>query len=241
MQWHPRVRGFLAWRRQRSTAWGAMLDQQNILLAALSLQKTGVVRVMVYEHQHAPEGLVHLAERDDWLVQTLRSLGAHLPASLRTMVLALGESRCRQGVLAWSGALESPRLAAEVQLEAAATWGVSPEEVGFDFHMDEALSAAGEQQVRWAACLREELQQWQQHARSAGWRLPVVETEHQAARRAALHLHGDTVQHWAQSPQDWQFSRTPERGPDELDWPHLQGSPMWQPLVACGAALGALL
>ena len=243
MQWRERLAGFLAGRRRRTSAWGAMLDQQNILLAALSLQKTGVVRVMVYEHQHAPEGLVHLAERDDWLVQTLRSLGAHLPTGLRTMALALGESRCRHGVLEWPGAPESRRLEAEVQLEAAAAWGVAPEEVGFDFSVQEVALPTGTpvQQVRWAACLREELQQWQQHARSAGWRLPVVETEHQAARRAALHLQGDTVQHWAESPQDWQFSRTPERAPDMLDWPNLQSSPMWQPLVACGAALGALL
>jgi len=241
MQWRQRAADFLAWRRQRAHAWGAMLDQQDILLAALSVQKTGVVRVMVYEHQHAPEGLVHLSERDEWLVQTLRSLGAHLPARLRTMVLALSEGRCRQGVLAWHGAHGLRRLEAEVQLEAAAAWGVSPEDVGFDFRVDEASPTADTSTVQWAACLREELVQWQQHARSAGWRLPVVETEHQAARRAALHLHGDTVQHWAQSPQDWQFSRTPERAQGELDWPHLQGSPMWQPLVACGAALGPLL
>ena len=234
MQWRERLAGFLARRRRRTSAWGAMLDQQNILLAALSLQKTGVVRVMVYEHQHAPEGLVHLAERDDWLVQTLRSLGAHLPTGLRTMALALGESRCRHGVLEWPGAPESRRLEAEVQLEAASAWGVAPDEVGFDFR-----SEAGE--VRWAACLREDLQQWRGHARSAGWRLPMVEPGHQAAQRAALHLRGEAAGHGADSPQDWQFSRTPERALTDVDWPQLQTGPLWRPLVACGAALGLLL
>jgi Tfp pilus assembly PilM family ATPase len=184
---------------------------------------------------------VHLSERDEWLVQTLRSLGSHLPARLRTMVLALSENRCRQGVLTWQGPQDLRRLEAEVQLEAAAAWGVPPEEVGFDFHVDEASLTAGTHDVHWAACLLEELTQWRQQARSAGWRLPVVETEQQAARRAATHLCGETGQHWAESPQDWQFSRSPQRALADLDWPQLQSGPMWQPLVACGAALGALL
>lgn len=232
------------WRRQRSSAWGAMLDRQDILLAALSTQKNGLVRVMVYEHQRAPEGLVHLSERDAWLVQTLRTLGAHLPARLRTMALALGQGRCRQGVMDWSASADARRLAAEVQLEAAAAWGVPPQDIGFDFHLDEAQpqgDLAALRQVHWAACLREELTQWQRHAHSAGWRLPVVETEGQAAQRAALHLQGETVQHWAESPQDWRFGRVPARAPHALDWPRLQASPMWPALVACGAALGALL
>jgi len=243
MQWLKHAGHILAGRRRRTKAWGARLDQQEILVVALALQKTGAARVMVFERQHAPEGLVQLSQRDDWLVQTLRGLGSHLPAHYRTMALALDEERCRQGVMAHDAARGAQQWQAEIQLEAAAAWGVAPEEVGFDFSVQEVALPTGTpvQQVRWAACLREELQQWQRHARSAGWRLPVVETEHQAARRAALHLQGDTVQHWAESPQDWQFSRTPERAPDMLDWPHLQSSPMWQPLVACGAALGALL
>lgn len=240
MTWRQRTAGLLAWPRPRVHAWGAMLDRQDILLAALSLQKNGVVRVMVYEHQHAPEGLVHLAERDAWLVQTLRSLGAHLPARLRTMALALGDGRCRQGVLACSGTRDLRRLAAEVQLEAAEAWGVAPEAVGFDFRIQEPPAADGMPQVHWAACLREELTRWQQHARSAGWRLPVVETEQQAVCRAATHLRGDAGAHWAESPQDWQFSRSPERALADVDWPQWRSSPMWSPLVACGAALGAL-
>ena len=241
MPWRERARHFLAWRRPRTSAWGAMLDQQDILLAALSMQPGGVARVMVYQHQHAPEGLVHFSERDDWLVQTLRNLGMHLPKAQRTMVLALGEGRCRQGVLAWDAAADPRRLPAEVQLEAAAAWGVATAAVGFDFQTEPPASPGAPPQVRWAACLREELQRWQLHARQAGWRLPVVEPEQQAVQRAAMHLHGETWRHWAESPQDWQFSRTPERPLAELDWTALQSGPMWRPLVACGAALGALL
>lgn len=240
MQWNPWAKPLSSWRRQRHSAWGAMLDQQEILLAALSLQQTGGVRVVVFEHLHAPEGLVHLSERDDWLVQTLRGLGHHLPSRLRTMVLAISEDRCRQGVL--DGVAHDPRrMHAEVQLEAAAAWGVEPEAVGFDFRGEgDGASAEGTQRVHWAACLREELQQWRQHARSAGWRLPVVEPEGQAAQRAAMCLRGDTLQQWAESPQDWQFSREPQRTWAEVDWSRLKDGPMWKPLVACGAALGAL-
>ena len=234
MQWIEHARQRLAVRCRRTNAWGALLDRQDILVAALALQKNGAARVMVFERQQAPEGLVQLSERDDWLVQTLRGLGSHLPAHYRTMALALDEERCRQGVMAHDAARGAQQWQAEIQLEAAAAWGVAPDEVGFDFHAE----ADG---VQWAACLREDLQQWRGHARSAGWRLPVVEPGGQAARRAALHLRGDSGGHWADSPQDWQFSRTPERTLDEIDWPGLQMGPMWRAMVACGAALGALL
>lgn len=234
MQWFKRASQLLAGRRRRSNAWGALLDRQEILMAALALQKAGAVRVMVFERQQVPEGLVQTAERDNWLVQALSGLGSHLPAQLRTMALALDDERCRQGLLEHEGSLGAQQWQAEVQLEAASVWGVAPEEVGFDFHAE----ASG---LRWAACLREDLQQWREHARSAGWRLPVVEPEGQAARRAALHLRGDSGGHWADSPQDWQFSRTPERTLADVDWPQLQAGPLWRPLVACGAALGVML
>ncbi|MFM7025992.1 MAG: hypothetical protein ACKOWC_08055 [Limnohabitans sp.] len=243
MSWHLKTAGWSVWRRQRQSAWGALLDRQEIMLAGLSLQKTGGMRVMVYEHLHAPQGLVHLPEGDRWLGQTLRSLARQLPATGRTLVLALAESRSRQGVLDWAGAPDTRRLQAEVQLEAAAAWGVGPGEVGFDFRLGTraAVDNSPLQQVCWAACLREELQQWRLDARKAGWRLPMVETEVQAAQRALMHLRGDTPQHRADSARDWQFSSTPQRQPDEVDWHRLQGGPMWKSLVACGAALGALV
>ena len=232
-------RPFSAWWRPRTSAWGAMLGEQEILLAAVALQPTGLARVVVFEHLHAPDGLVHPAERDDWLVQTLRGSGAHLPARLRTMALALGDDRCRQGVFEWDGAGAPRQLEVEIQLEAAAAWGVAADAVGFDFSTDP--SPAHGAQVHWAACLREDLAKWRQHARSAGWRLPVVEPGPQAAQRAAVCLRGDTWQQGAESPQDWQFSLTPERDADQLDWPYLRARALWKPLVACGAALGALL
>lgn len=240
MQWRRRMGDLMAWRRPRASAWGALLGQEEILVASVALQQAGGVRVVVFEHLHAPAGLVHLSERDQWLVQTLRELGKHLPGRLRTMALAVDEARCRHGVLQHDGTADMRRLAAEVQVEAAAAWGVDPAEVGFDFSLTQDPSPTSAQ-IQWAACLREEMTQWQHHARSAGWRLPVVEPERQAAQRAAICLYGDALQHWAQSPQDWRFERLPQRGLTEVDWSALQSGPMWKPLVACGAALGALL
>lgn len=228
------------WRRRSHTAWGSLLDGPEILLAALALQQSGGARVLAFEQLSAPPDLADAAARDDWLVQSLRRSAEHLPRRLRTMALALREGRCRQGSLSWPGRGDELALQAEVQLEAAAALGVAPAQVGFDFHM---ASTTGNEAatVHWAACLRSELDHWQAHARKAGWRLPVVEPEHQAARRAASCLRSEHFEHWATSPQDWQFSLTPERELTEADWRQIQSSPLWGPLVACGAALGALL
>jgi len=228
------------WRRRSHTAWGSLLDGPEILLAALSRQQTGGVRVLVFEQLSAPADLPDPAARDDWLVKSLRLSAEHLPGRLRTMALALREGRCRQGTLQWPGPFDAQALEAEVQLEAAAALGVPPGQVGFDFWLTSASDPAGTT-VHWAACLRAELAHWQTHARKAGWRLPVVEPEHQAARRAATCLRGEHFEHWATSPQDWQFSLTAERELAERDWQQIQSSPLWGPLVACGAALGALL
>lgn len=238
MQENRKTRWLAPWRRRKTTAWGSLLDEQEILLAGLSMQQSGNVRVLVFEQVRAPQGLSNAAARDDWLVQTLRIPGQHLPARLRTMAIALREGRCHQGTLLWSGPRQSRVMQAEVQIEAATALGVDPGLVGFDFHV-EPNDTPDSWRIHWAACLRSELEQWQRHALSAGWRLPVVEPEQQAARRAAMCLREDPTL-WAGSPQDWQFSRTPERELSLAQWQHLLVSPMWGPLVACGAALGAL-
>lgn len=227
-----------AWPR-RTSAWGALLDEQHILLASLALQSAGSVRVAVFEHQHSPIGLVPAQERDHWLVQRLRAASAHLPRRERSLALALHESRCCEGVYQPPPQLAPGLLAAEVQLEAAHALGVDPHEVGFDFDAPLGMGAATAP-VQWVACRRRDLQLWQGHARHAGWRLPMVEPEQQAARRAACCLRGDARVQWAQSPQDWQFERRPVRSLDAAEWQALQASPQWGALVACGAALGLL-
>lgn len=237
MRW---MGSLMAWRSQRATAWGALFGPQDILVAALSVQQTGGIRVVVFEHLHALAVPVQLSDGDDGRLQALVALGKSLPKRQRTLRLALSEEHCREGVLPWREEADTRRLEAAVQLEAAATWGVEPDDVGFDFRLLEA-SPTEVPQVQWASCLKAPLLQWQQHARRAGWRLPVVEPEFQAAQRAAVCMPGELRQHWVQSPRDWQFSPAPAREPTEVDWPELRSGPMWKPLVACGAALGALL
>lgn len=236
---HPLSLGrLLAWRRRQS-AWGALLDENQILLASLVLQSNGSVRVAVFEHQHTPVGLVPPDARDAWLVQQLRSISVHLPRRERCLALALHASRCRQGVYPVPTGLSPRQCLADVQLEAASALGAAPDEVGFDVGPPFEVSTAAPM-LHWAACLRQDLHRWQGQARQAGWRLPVVEPEHQAARRAALCLHGDARAHWAQSPQDWLFDREASRTLDDAQWQTLQISPQWGALVACGAALGLL-
>lgn len=227
-----------AWRR-RASAWGALLGEEHILLASLAVQSTGSVRVAVFEQEQAPAGLGAHGARDHWLVQRLRAASARLPRRERALALALHAGRCRQGEYLAAAGLNPSQLAAEVQLEAASALGVAPAEVGFDFALLPG-SPAAVQPVQWAACTHQDLQHWQDHARRAGWRLPVVEPEHQAARRAASCLRGDAQLLWAQSPQDWQFERRPVRRLDDAIWQAVQTLPQWGPLVACGAALGLM-
>lgn len=242
MPWHRQVNPRWRWRRAHTSAWGAVLDGHAIMLAALSRQKSGTVRVVLYEQGLAPQDLLQSAERDHWLLQSLQAQGAHWPAHARVMVLALDGQRCREGHFDWPQAPELRRLQAEVMLEAALAWGVGPDAVAFDFRVEapgpDGLAAPA--QVHWAACLLQERQQWQAHARRAGWRLPAVEPVSQAVQRAATHLRTETMGH-AASARDWQFDPAPQRSPSDVDMQHWRDSPLWRPLAACGAALGALL
>lgn len=239
MQWIRQTQALVARQWPRATAWGALLERQEVLLVALSLQKTGGMRVVVFEHLHAPSGLVHHAEGDQWLSQTLVTLADRMPGRFKTMGLALGPERYRQGVVDWEGGLDLRRLQTQVAHEAATAWGTALAGVGFDFRIQEA-AAQPRARVEWAACLREDVQRWQQAARTAGWRLTLLETASQAAQRAMRHLQGDLQQHWALSPRDWLFQRQPQRPPEQLEGTAWQTETVWKSLVACGAALGTL-
>jgi Tfp pilus assembly PilM family ATPase len=228
-----------AWR-QRGSAWGAVLDEQAMVLAALSRQKVGGVRVVMFDHVQAPDGLVQPSQRDAWLVESLRGAGEQLPRRHRTMALALHESRCRQGELQ-TAARTLREQSAQVRHAAANAFGVDVSAVGYDFEREQSCDHEQGSQLRWAACLREELHQWQAHARHAGWRLPLVEPADQSVARAASHWRGDRLHHWTTSPQDWQFDAAPQRQLLTEDWVQLRASPMWAALACCGAALGAMV
>lgn len=231
-------RRLMAWRR-RPSAWGALLGEQQILLASLVVQANGSVRVAVFEHQHTPAGLVPPDESEGWLVQQLRAASANLPRQERCLGLALQAGRCRQGVYQAAAGGGPRQWLADVRLEAAMALAAGPDEIGFD--VDPPFDAHSTPPlVHWAACLRQDLQRWQDQAQRAGWRLPVVEPEQQSARRAALCLHGDVRALAAQSPQDWLFDLQARRTLGDAQWQALQSAPQWGALVACGAALGLL-
>lgn len=233
-----RLQWLWTWR-QRSSAWGAVLDEKAMVLVALSRQNTGGVRVVMFDRVQAPDGLEQPKQRDAWLVASLEGAGEQLPRRHRIMALALHESRCRQGRLQ-TAARTAREVSAQVRQEAASALGVPPNAVGYDFELEALPDDAGWRSARWAACLREELQQWHGHARRARWRLPLVEPADQAVERVANHWHGEHLHHWATSPQDWLFDASPQRQLCAEDWVQLRASPMWGPLVACGAALGAI-
>lgn len=228
------------WRQsQRPHAWGAVLSEQHIVLAFLSAQAHGGVRVAAFEQQQAPGSPGSSEGVDDWIVSRLRALSMGLPRRERCLALALHESRCRQGVYRPVSAQGAQALAAQIQLEAAAALGMAVDDVGFDF-VAPSPDAPDQGLVSWAACLRQDLDRWQGHARRSGWRLPVVEPAVQAARRALACLQGDAQHHWGHSPQDWQFDRRPLRQVALADGLAAQGAPQWDALVACGAALGLM-
>lgn len=244
MRWSKVAQGLAFWRRQRASAWGALPDRQEILLAALSRQQTGGVRVVGFHRLHPADGLVQPdapgPALEQAFEQALRRLGEPLQRPGRILALALDDSRYRQGRLNLPSDLKPAQLAAEVMLEAAGLWGVPASQVSFDFGQPQAGSD-GRMVIPWASCLRQELLHWQTHVRNAGWQLPAVETEAQALERAALCWLGDDAQRWVEAPQDWRFATAAQRARTDLDWQRLSGWPLRKPLAACGAALGALL
>ena len=182
------------------------------------------------------------------------------------LALAWPQARCRQGVLSWPGASDAPALLAEVHLEAAAALGMPPAEVGFDFqvqaqtplHMpvqmpvqmplqmplqmppETQVSRPSALLVNWAAAPRTDLLAGQRRLRALGWRVPHIEPEALAVRRAAECLLGEPALPWAVPVRDWQFARRSQRSVPEPTWRALQDSPHWGPLAACGAALAVM-
>ena len=94
--------------------------------------------------------------------------------------------------------------------------------------------------VTWVAAARTDLLAAQRRLRAVGWRVPHIEPEILAARRAAECLLGEPALPWAVPVRDWQFALRRQRNVPEATWRALQDSPHWGPLAACGAALAVL-
>ena len=187
------------------------------------------------------------------------------PARARgPLALAWPQADCRQGVLVWPGEPDTPALRAEVHLEAATALGLPPADVGFDFQVQSQVQAQAQVHaqvhaqmlepltsrpsvpepnavsVTWVAAARTDLLAGQRRLRAVGWRVPHIEPEALAARRAAECLLGEPALPWAVPVRDWQFALRSQRSVPEPTWRALQDSPHWGPLAACGAALAVM-
>ncbi len=239
--------------RPLGTAWGALADAQCVNLVCLGRQAggdaRGVARVLSGMHLSPPSWLEDEASRQDWLVDTLREASAHEVRRHRGLTLALPAGRYQSGWLELPTPLDSENLQAEVQLEAAQSLGVSADDVSFDFEIlptDLASRASTDQRVRWLACRRTEIRDWRMHTRAAGWRLPAIESDEQAAARALQALRGGLSSLHAQPYHDWRFDvqagdASADRSDDTLEevLAEARDLPIWPWLAACGAGLRA--
>ena len=57
MQWRRRMGDWMAWRRPRASAWGALLGQEEILVASLSLQQAILPCSSFLQQQHSFSGV----------------------------------------------------------------------------------------------------------------------------------------------------------------------------------------
>jgi Tfp pilus assembly PilM family ATPase len=108
------------------------------------------------------------------------------------------------GVLAISAALEPSDWEADVQVEAARTLGLGPQEICFDWQVA-PLSDGEVTQVHWVACRQDAVHLFKQFVRRAGGQLASVEPVQHAAQRAASCLSGGMSVLLTRPVQDWQF------------------------------------
>ena len=232
--------------RRITSAWGVALEARGVSLVSLVQTAAQEVRVQRTLYLLPPAWAQESDSHHDWLVQALGEVSGQEVRRHRRLVVALPTERCRSGRLQVPTAWSLEALLAEVQLGAAESLGVEPGEVSFDFERQPHLSDNPAMQVvHWLACLRSEVQAWHSHTRIAGWTLPAMEHQTQAARRALQALRGGTHSLQTCAHQDWRFDwpGSSQAASDEVLDHALQplhGTPTWAWLSACGAGLRAL-
>lgn len=230
--------------RRITSAWGVALQMQGVSLVSLVQTAAQEVRVQQALVLLPPAWAQEPDSHHDWLVQALAELSGQEVRRHRRLVVALPAERCRTGRLHLPMTMAHEALLAEVQLGAAESLQVDPAEVSFDVQF-EPSDNPDQQCVHWLACLRSEVQAWHGHTRAAGWRLPAVEHQAQAARRAFQAMQGGLQALQTRAHQDWQFHwpqayrSEPDEALDQALQP-LQDTPAWAWLCACGAGLRAL-
>lgn len=230
--------------RRITSAWGVALETQGVSLVSLIQTAAQEVRVQRALYLLPPAWAQEPDSHHDWLVQALAEVSGQEVRRHRRLVVALPADRCRSGRLHVPAALGLDALLAEVQLGAAESLQVEAAEVSFDFEVQPSDSPA-QQRVHWLACLRSEVQAWHTHTRAAGWHMPAMEHQAQAARRALQTLRGGMHSLQTRAHQDWQFHwpgayrAEPDEALDVALRP-LHGTPAWAWLCACGVGLRAL-
>lgn len=265
MQWLSQWRTALAWPRTRSMAWGAVLGDGCIVVAALSATRADGVRVLACHRMQVPPGLLSPGLDGAGWAAHLQTMGQGVPRAQRLLALAAPPALCLQGQITHQPQPGQRWRHADGQamahLEAAAAWGLDADEVGFDFalspsqafaqtslnappHAPSQPSVAAQgaaQHLQWAASPRVHLDHWAAHTAAAGWQLAVVEPVSQSLARATAHWHGPRQMQMTDPAQDWQFVRQPKTHvhPSTAPPQGAQGDDPW-PFLACGAALGLL-
>ena len=230
--------------RRITSAWGVALASHAVSLVSLAQVSPQAVRVQRALHLLPPAWAHESDSPHDWLVQALGEVSGQEVRRHRRLVVALPADSCRSGRLTVPVAWAPDALMAEVQLGAAESLNVTAGEVSFDFEVQRS-DGAELQHVHWLACLRSEAQAWHVHTRAAGWHLPAMEHQAQAARRAFQAMQGGLQALQTRAHQDWQFHwpqayrSEPDEALDQALQP-LQDTPAWAWLCACGAGLRAL-
>jgi hypothetical protein len=248
MQFATWLQQRVGWRSNKQ-AWGLAPAHQGWCLLGLGQEASRLIGV------HTVQFLSGELEDEDQLGVSygLRQSGAIRGAlqGRHRVNMGLALDQVVGGVLAIPGGLASSDCEAEVQLEAARTLDLEPQDISFDWEMTPLPAGVVEQQLRWVACTKGSIDRFNQCVRRAGWQLASVEPVVQAAQRAAACLCGGLSVLLTRPVQDWQFDLALLPDTEALDTAVLSPltlnqalqealqSPAGPRLVAAGLALKA--
>lgn len=237
----------MGWRSAKQ-AWGLAPDHRGWWLLGLSQEPSRLIGVHTVQflegelEDEGPRGVSHGLLQSGAIRGALR--GRH------RVNTGLPMDQVVNGVLAIPVGLGPADCEAEVQLEAARTLDLPPQEISFDWQMN-ALSDGVLDQLLWVACTKASIERFNQCVRRAGWQLASVEPVAQAAQRAVSCLCGGMSVVLTRPVQDWQFDfamltdteATPAGLVSPMTWDQslqeVLQSPAGPRLVAAGLALKA--
>ena len=245
---------FASWLSQRlrtravKQAWGLAPAQKGWFLIGLGKEASPLMGVHTVQYLAGDLEDQSVLGVSHGLRQSGASRGAFQGRHRVNMGLPMDQ--VVSGVLAIPVGLGPSDREAEVQLEAARTLDLEPQEISFDWQMD-LLSDGVLDQLLWVACNKASIERFNQCVQRSGWQLASVEPVAQAAQRAASCLCGGLTVLLTRPVQDWQFDLarltdteampTARVGPMTLEQSvqEVLQSPAGPRLVAAGLALKA--